>query len=411
MSDQTANTLPASMAGLTDVDPYPFYESVRAKGPLVWDDSMRGFLVTSYALCRDIEMHEELYRHPYADAAPELIEIKSVKGGHRNITISQGEDHTKIHKWLLGLFVPRTVAQYRDKHIRPIISGLIDRFVDKGRMELTSAYSDQIPPRVLMSLFAMPWNDDVLARRVLDLHETVMTWIGSQNRGSELTDKARAAGREINAILMPYMLERKKNPGDDLISRLWTDGPNILDNFTDEDALANAREMFLAGTDTTVHAMANALHILITQPEVMQAVRADRQKALANLVEEALRLYGSVQYRFRVANQDCVIGGQAVKKNQVLILINSAANRDPAKYACPAAVDLGRTLPKEHLAFNAGPRNCVGAALARAEMIDAIDMLLERVKNLRLDPAAPPPTFRFHYTRSFRPLHVLFDAA
>ena len=408
MTDQT---MPASMAGLTDVDPYPFYESVRARGPLVWDDSMRGFLVTSYELCRDIEMHEELYRHPYADASPELIEIKSVKGGHRNITISQGEDHTRIHKWLLGLFVPRTVEQYREKHIRPIITGLIDRFVDRGRIELTSAYSDQIPPRVLMSLFAMRWDDEALAKRVLELHDDVMAWVGSQNRGSELTAKARAAGQEINAILMPYMLERKKNPGNDLISRLWTDGPKILDNFTDEDALANAREMFLAGTDTSLHALANAFHIILTQPAVMEAVRADRQKTLSNLVEEALRLYGSVQYRFRVANQDCEIGGTPVKKNQVLVLINSAANRDPAKYACPAAVDLGRTLPKEHLAFNAGPRNCVGAALARAEMIDAVDMLLDRVKNLRLDPAAPPPTFRFHYTRSFRPLHVLFDPA
>ena len=250
-----------------------------------------------------------------------------------------------------------------------------------------------------------------MAQRVLQLHETVMTWIGSQNRGSDLTEKARAAGREINALLMPYMLERKKNPGDDLISRLWTDGPKILDNFTDEDALANAREMFLAGTDTTVHALANAFHILVTQPQVMAAVREDRNKALPNLVEEALRLYGSVQYRFRVANQDCEVGGVPVKKNQVLILINSAANRDPAKYACPADVDLGRSMPKEHLAFNAGPRTCVGAALARAEMVDAIGMLLDRVTNLRLDPDAPQPVFRFHYTRSFRPLHVLFDAA
>jgi len=403
--------LPASMAGLTDVDPYPFYEAVRAKGPLVWDDSMRGFLVTSYELCRDIEMHEELYRHPYADASPELVEIKSVKGGHRNITVSQGEDHTKIHKWLLGLFVPRTVEQYRGQHIRPIITGLIDRFVDKGKIELTAAYSDQIPPRVLMSLFAMPWDDEALARKVLALHDDVMTWIGSQNRDSALTSRARAAGQEINAILMPYMLERKQNPGNDLISRLWTDGPKILDNFTDEDALANAREMFLAGTDTSLHALANAFHIILTQPAVMEAVRADRQRALSNLVEEALRLYGSVQYRFRVANQDCEIGGVSVKKNQVLILINSAANRDPAKYGCPAAVDLARNMPKEHLAFNAGPRTCIGAALARAEMIDGIGMLLDRVKNLRLDPAAPQPAFRFHYTRSFRPLHVLFDPA
>jgi cytochrome P450 len=118
-----------------------------------------------------------------------------------------------------------------------------------------------------------------------------------------------------------------------------------------------------------------------------------------------------VQYRFRVANEDGELGGMPVKKNQVLILVNASANRDPAKYQCPADVDLNRRLPKEHLAFNTGPRVCVGAALARAEMEDALNILLDRLPNLRLDPNAETPRFRFHYTRSFRPLNVLFDPA
>lgn len=399
---------PQSMAGVADVDPYPFYDATRAKASLVWDGSMNGWLVTSYELCKHVETREDLYRHPYADASQTLIDIK---GGKRNITILQDPEHAKVHRFMLSLFVPRVVEQYRELHIRPIVNHLLDRFAGRTGVELTSAFTDQIPPRVLMALFAMPWQDDALGARVLELHDAVMTWIGFQNRGEEVTRKARAAGAEINAMLLPYLRARKENPGNDLISRVWSDGPKALPGMSEDDALATTREMFLAGTDTTVHALANAMYILVTQPEVMAAVRADRGKALANLVEEALRLYGSVQYRFRVANQDCEVGGVAVKKDQVLILVNAAANRDPARYGCPAQVDLERSMPKDHLAFNTGPRTCVGAALARAEMIDAISLLLDRVTNLRLDPAAEQPRFRYHYTRSFRPLHVLFDPA
>jgi cytochrome P450 len=395
------------MAAIADVDPYPFYDAIRAQAPLVWDESMRGWLVTSYELCHFVERHEDRYRHPYADASKELIEIK---GGARNITILQGDEHRKMHRFLLGLFVPQMVEQYRAVHIKPIIEDLVDRFAADGRAELTRQFSDQIPPRVIMSLLAMSWQDEEMVRRTLALHDDVMEWIGNQNRG-ETTGKARAASQEINAMLLPYVRMRRDNPGNDLISRVWTEAPNFLANLTEEDALATCREMFLAGSDTTVHALANAIYLLLTQPKVMEAVKVDRTKALSNFVNEALRILGSVQYRFRVANEDGELGGMPVKKNQVLILVNASANRDPAKYQCPADVDLNRRLPKEHLAFNTGPRVCVGAALARAEMEDALNILLDRLPNLRLDPNAETPRFRFHYTRSFRPLNVLFDPA
>jgi cytochrome P450 len=398
-------TQPKGMAAIADVDPYPFYDAIRAEAPLVWDESMNGWLVTSYELCHFVERHEDRYRHPYATASKELIEIK---GGARNITILQGDEHRKMHRFLLGLFIPQMVEQYRAAHIKPILDDLVDRFAADGRAELTRQFSDQIPPRVIMSLLAMSWQDEEMVRRVLKLHDDVMEWIGNQNRG-ETTGKARAASQEINAMLLPYVRMRRDTPGNDLISRVWTEAPKFLANMTEEDALATCREMFLAGTDTTVHALANAIYLLLTQPKVLEAIKADRGKPLSNFVEEALRIYGSVQYRFRVANEDGELGGLPVKKDQVLILINAAANQDPAKYQCPVDVDLNRRLPRDHLAFNTGPRVCVGAALARAEMEDAITVLLDRLPNLRLDPDAEKPRFAFHYTRSFRPLHVLFD--
>lgn len=396
-----------SFNDIDGVDPYPFYEAVRAQGPVVWDEGAKAWLITGYAECRQIELDEKEFRHPYADASDNLIEIK---GGRRNVTILQGEEHKAMHAFLLRMFSPRLIEQYRQHNICPVIDLLLDRIMPQGKADLVDQFGMQFPPRVLMSLFAMDWHDEPLVRRVYDLHADVLAWVGQQNRGDALTGRARAAAREINEILMPYLIARKAAPGEDLISRVWQEGPNALADFSDADALATTREMFLAGTDTTVHALSNAIYLLLTDAELMARLRAERGKPLATFVEEVLRLYGSVQYRFRLANQDSVISGVPVRKDDALILINAAANRDPARYGCPAHVDLERKSAKDHLAFNAGPRTCIGAALARAEMIDAINALFDRTENLRLDPDAEPPRFRFHYIRSFAPLNVLFDA-
>jgi cytochrome P450 len=391
---------------LGDSNPYPYYESLRARAPVVWDEDQHAWLVTGYEQCRQVEGDEATFRHPYADATQSLIDIK---GGRRNVTILQGKEHSRMHRFLLKLFSPRLVEEYREKHIRPAIRLLLDRLIPSGRADLVELLTAQLPPRVLMSLFAMDCHDDSLVKRVLELHEVILEWIGRQNRGDDTTARARTAADEVNGLLLPYLGKRKAEPGDDLISRVWLEGPKALDDFSDADALATTREMFLAGTDTTVHALSNALYLLLTQPEVMERIRAERGQTLSIFVEESLRLYGAVQYRFRLANKDVELGGVPVKKDAVLILINSAANRDPAKYECPTAVNLDRKIARDHLAFNAGPRICIGAALARAEMVDAINALLDRTRNLRLDPNAEPPRFRFHYIRSFRPLNVLFE--
>ncbi|MHA3795395.1 cytochrome P450 [Rhizorhabdus wittichii] len=395
------------MSEVAGTDPYAFYDRVREQEGLVWDPSMKGWLVTSYDACKMVEIEEHRFRHPYADASPTLIDIK---GGHRNITVLQGAEQQSMHRFLMRLFGPKNIHGYRERHIKPIVAALIDRFIDDGRTELVHAFSSQIPPRVIMSLSAMDWRDDDLARRLFSLHDTVMRWIGNGNTGVEETAAAAAAAHEITDIISPYLKLRKDQPGDDLLSRVWLEGPQVLEDFSDADVLATTRELFLAGTDTTVHALGNALYVLLTQPELLARVTEDRG-TLPTFIEEALRVYGSVQYRFRIANQDCEVAGTPIRKDDVLILINSAANRDPRRYEKPGDVRLDRKNPKDHLAFNAGPRACVGASLARAEMLDALDMLLSRVKNLRLDPDAPAPSFHDHYTRSFRPLHVLFDKA
>jgi cytochrome P450 len=257
----------------------------------------------------------------------------------------------------------------------------------------------------------MPWRDDEFVQGVIELNAQIMAWIGLGPNRAETTPIALAASSELTDTMLPYVRERRSNSGDDLISEVWRIGPTVLSDFVEADAMGICRDLLMGGTDTTTHALANALYLLLANTKISEAMLVDRPARVPLFVEEALRLYGTVQYRLRFANQDCDVGGIQVKKNDLLITINAAANRDPTKYSCPADVNLNRPRPREHLAFNTGPRNCVGAALARTEMIEAISALLNQTSYLRLNSQLPAPHFHGHFTRSFGPLHVSFDPA
>jgi cytochrome P450 len=394
---------------LADRDPFPQYEAMRKNGPVVWDKSMNAWLVLDFKLCRYVELHEEdQFRTMYADAEPLLVEIK---GGKSNITVTQGEQHQRLRRFHTSLLSFKALESYKKNIVMPIIAHSIEQVAKKpGAADLAADFGDGIPPRVICALLGMPWQDDGLIDMTLQLHEVIMHWIGRGYRDPDSIANARAASRSINELLLPYIRERRMHPQDDFISRVWLQAPAEYGELNEEDALSICRELYLGGADTTVHGIANSLYLMLWNAEAKQAVATDRAK-INNVVEEAQRLFGSPQYRYRRANADCELGGVSIKKNDVLILLHGAANRDPERFgACPAAVDLGREKPGDHLTFNFGPRSCVGAGLARMEMHEALNAVLDRLPNLRPNPTAEAPRYASQFMRSFRPLNVLFDA-
>jgi cytochrome P450 len=393
---------------LADRDPFPHYEAMRENGPVVWDKSMNAWLVLDFKLCRHVELHEEdHFRTMYADADPLLVEIK---GGKNNITVTQGEQHQRLRRFHTSLLSFKALESYKNNIVTPIIEHSIAHVFKKpGEADLTADFGDGIPPRVICALLGMPWQDDDLIDKTLDLHEVIMKWIGRGYRDPESIAGAQAASRSINELLLPYIRERRVHPQDDFISRVWLQAPVEYGELSEEDALSICRELYLGGADTTVHGIANSLYLMLWNSEARQAVSLDRAK-INNVVEEAQRLYGSPQYRYRRANADCELGGISIRKNEVIILLHGAANRDPERFgACPAAVDLARAKPGDHLTFNFGPRSCVGAGLARMEMHGALNAVLDRLPNVRPNLSAEAPRYASQFMRSFRPLNVLFD--
>jgi cytochrome P450 len=406
LEERAPRTCPAgeTIVGFADRDPFPFYERIREQGSPIWDPTAKSWLVLDYDQCAAAERDERNFANAYI-FADDLL--KEIKGGGANITISQDDEHDRLRKFHLKLLSPGSVERFRGSHVKPIIDMVTKRLAGRDRADLAEDFAAQIPPRVICSLLGMPYDDDDMMARILFLNEEIVNFIASGYSDPALRDRALAASRELNEMLLPYVRARRDDPRDDFISRVWQEAPAAGIDLDEAGALGLCRELYFAGSDTTVHGIANALYLLLTDDEVMARVRADRGKPLAALVEESLRLFNVVQFRHRFCMRETQIGDVTVKKGETIIIVHAAANRDAARYACPANVDLERRSPTDHLAFGRGTRSCVGSQLARVEMRDTVSSLLDAFGSITLDPAAvPTPHFRLLYMRSMGPLQV-----
>lgn len=395
-----------SILSLANSDPFPAYEVLRKRGPIVWDPGMNCWLVLSYDLCRAVESDESTYRIILAaDKGPLASEIA---GGKTSVGQSLGEKHARMRRLSLRLLGPAAMPRYRTEHVLPVVNDAIDRFANRGHAELINEFAIPIPPRVMASLFGLPWKDDALMANISQWHDDIVAWVGMGYPNDELARKAKHASDELNKVFLPLVVDRRERRGDDFISAVWTHAPTDYGEVGVEDVISIVREMALGAGETTTKAIANSTYLLLSNPVVREAVSIDQQGALNAFVEEVLRLLGSLQWRFRLASCDLSLAGSAIKKNDRIMLLHAAANRDPEHYACPHMIDLNRRPPTDHLAFNVGTRICVGMHLARLQIRESLKALIIRLPNFYLDQGKETPQFRGFSHRSFGPQHVVF---
>lgn len=388
-------------------DPFSFFEQLRDNdNKPVWDESVNAWLIYDWDNVAACQRDESRFANAYVNASDVL---KAIKGGGANITLSQGAEHDRLRRFHLKLLSSLNVERYRAAHVVPIVTAAFERIGDAKRIDAAADLSDWIPPRVICSMLGMPSDDEAAMKKLLDRNHEIVSLIESGYRNEEQRDRALAASAELNEVLLPYVRLRRDHPADDFLSRVWKEAPDFDIDLDEEGALGLCRELYFAGSDTTVYGIANILHTLFAQPEVLARVNAERGKAVNALVEEGMRLLDVVIFRHRICVADCEVEGVPIKAGDVVFLINAAANRDPAKFGCPAHVDLDRRAPTDHLAFGRGSRSCVGAQLARVEMREVVNQLLDRYPDVRLDPDAPPPTFEGFFMRTMRPVNLILQ--
>lgn len=411
----TTETL-ESFLDTEDTEPYAFYEQVRAQGDVVWDARMNAWLVVGNAAVRQALQDDSLFMHPFTTMQAGNAYSKIRGDNPRSFFFLQGEKHREMHRWWVrDLLSPQWVSRYRPTAVEPVIQDLLNRLKGRPRFDLVRDYISHLPVQVFVRLLDLPRKDDEFLAHLKHLNDDIAAFaslasalklegeISEQTRA--LTDRAIAAAQQLDEILRPVVLSRRGSQATDMISRLWAGGPAIFPDWNEVDTLDGCRRLLFAGIDTTTHALANAFYLLLSDPALMQRVRDAGRPGVERFAEEALRLAGTVQFRSRRVTADTELAGTKIAKGQMVVLILMAANRDPAVYGCPHAVDIDRPQVRNHLSFLSGPRTCPGATLARAELVEGIQAVLTRYPDLRLADGEKPH-FSGFMMRSYGPLTV-----
>ena len=315
----------------------------------------------------------------------------------RSVSTMDAPEHARYRRIFQKAFMPQVVAKWGEAVVDPVVRSLTDRFIDRGHADLVPEFTFHYPFQIVYRQLGLPPED------VSTFHKLAMAQILVSVDVPHGTEASRKLGTYFKALID----ERRARPGNDLVSVLSL--TEVDGEYLPEEVLISfLRQLVNAGGDTTYRATSVLLTGLLTHPEQFEALRGDRG-LIAGAIEEAVRWDGPVLIQTRLVTQDTVLGGVRIPAGSVLDVAAGAANRDPARFADPDRFDIFRKPAQRHFAFSAGPHVCIGQYLARVEMTRAMHAILDRLPNLRLDPAEAPPQIRGIMMRAPAHIHVRFD--
>ena len=370
--------------------PYPIYRQLRERGPLQLPDSNL-VVFSSFTDC------DEVLRHPSScsDRLKSTAAQQAIAAGQEarpfgtpGFLFLDPPDHTRLRKLVSKAFSPKVVRAL-ETDITALVDALLDAVATAGRFEVIADLAYPLPVAVICRLLGVPiedepkfsWASALLAQGL----DPFIAFTG-QPQGFE---ERMEAGLWLRGYLRDLLRQRRADPGEDLMSGLIA-VEEAGDQLTEDEIVATCNLLLVAGHETTVNLIANAVLAMLRHPEHWAALGRDPSRAPA-IVEETLRYDPPVQLVGRIAGEDMSIGGVDVPRGETMMLLLAAAHRDPAVTERPDEFDPTRAAIR-HLAFGLGPHFCLGAPLARLEANVALSAVTKRFPNARLEiePAYKP---------------------
>ncbi|MFC6012158.1 cytochrome P450 [Nocardia lasii] len=304
--------------------------------------------------------------------APAMYSLTTEPVLGRTLQCMTGDEH-RLHRAIVSPPFRRSlVTGWIEPLLEPFAHTLIDRFDAAGHTDLVAEFTTRYPVLVIGKLLGLPVGDEA----------TLLRWAHDLFYFPLDPPAAQRASREFADYVLPIIAARRRDPGDDLISRLVTE---VVDDTTlsDEQVLAFLRLLFPAGADTTMLALGNTLSALLTHPDQLAILRADPAENVQWAIWEGLRWEPPVGLLPRACPAATHWQGLDIPAMTPVIFAINAAHRDPTKYPDPHHFDLTRRATTM-LSFGQGPHSCLGSWLALAELRTGLRALLDRLPDLRL---------------------------
>jgi cytochrome P450 len=283
-------------------------------------------------------------------------------------------DHRRLRSLVSKAFTPRYIQSLRPS-IQRIADELLDRVADQGHMDLVKEFAFPLPITVISTMLGVPSEGQALIREWSELFSS---------GGAPSRDPARELITQTFAeYLVQLIAEKRVHPHDDLISQL-IQIEEAGDRLEEGELLSMIALLIFAGHETTSNLIGNGMLMLFDAPLQLQRLKADLS-LVPVAVEEFLRYNGPVLAPApRYATEDVTLGGQRIRKGDMVLTMLGSANRDESQFTQPEELDIARSLGR-HVAFGQGIHTCLGAPLARLEGDIAFTTLLRRLPDIRLD--------------------------
>nr|WP_042194744.1 cytochrome P450 [Kibdelosporangium sp. MJ126-NF4] len=357
----------------------------RMEKPVELNEQLGGWYVTGYPEAQQVLSDPRTFKSDIKQFFPqetgsELFD-ELVAG---DLLSMDGAHHRERRRLISHVFTPKVVADMEPR-IAALTHELVDPLVDRDEFDFVTEVAYPLPVSVIAEMLGVPVSDrDLFVHWADRLFESKNVYYES-DPGEDVMAAAHAAVQDFLPMLdylKQHAAERRRTPREDLLSML------VQADVPDSEVTGFAILLLIAGHVTTTQLLGSTILCFDRYRDAAKAVRADRGLMPA-AIEESLRLISPVAGVFRATTVDTELGGQPVGADQMITVGLGAANRDPRQFTDPDTFDLTRD-PNPHLGFGRGVHFCLGAPLARLEGRVALNVLLDRLGDLRTDPASPP---------------------
>lgn len=390
------------------VDPYPYLEDLRARGPVNREPFHDVVLVSGFDEVIQVYSTPNTFSSCNSVTGPfpgfpvplEGDDVSDIIDAHRDelpfsdqLPAFDPPKHTLQRALLMRLITPKRLKENED-FMWVLADRQLDEFVATGKCEFNGEYAGPYTLLVIADLLGVPEAD----------HDAFRSKLASP------TDLVKKGGGNLEHKPLEFLYEQfteyiedlRADPNENVMAELATatypDGrvPEV------HDVALIAANLFVAGQETTVRLLSSMLLILAEHPDLQQRLR-DHRDLIPNFIEEMLRFESPIKGEFRLTRRTTTVGGVEIPAGSNVMVLNNAANRDPGRFENPNEFQLDRPNARHHVAFGHGIHTCAGAPLARSEARVSLERILDRMGDIRISDAehGPPDARTFRYVPTF----------